>query len=110
MNRLTGSSGSFSRSQISVFVSDVCSAAESCRTGRPVTQIEVAPLSGLDLARWTGWLKGSPGQDGQFLGGDYFFGVPGPTKNQTTRPTRGNNATITIQIIFLVVSAELPSI
>ena len=37
----------------------------------------------------------------------YFFGVPGPMKNHTIRPTNGNRATITIQRIFLTVSAEL---
>ena len=41
---------------------------------------------------------------------DYFLGVPGPAKNQTIKPTSGNTATITTQIIFLVVSAELPNI
>ena len=41
---------------------------------------------------------------------DYFLGVPGPIKNQIIKPTSGNTATITTQIIFLVVSAELPNI
>jgi hypothetical protein len=39
--------------------------------------------------------------------GDYFFGLPGPIMNQMIRPTSGNIATTTIQMIFFVVSALL---
>ena len=41
---------------------------------------------------------------------DYFFGVPGPMKNHTISPTSGNRATTRTQIIFFMVSAELPKI
>jgi hypothetical protein len=37
----------------------------------------------------------------------YFFGLPGPMRNQMISPTSGNTATTAIQISFLVWSAEL---
>jgi hypothetical protein len=40
----------------------------------------------------------------------YFFGVPGPARNQMISPNRGNNPTSKTQSILLVVSALLPKI